>query len=100
MKPVMSIAGLRDGQMIACDVDGVSVLICRVEGQYYAVENECSHARQRLAHGRLKGHEVVCPLHGARFDVRNGQCRAAPATQRIRTFPVTLQSGKVHVTVG
>jgi nitrite reductase/ring-hydroxylating ferredoxin subunit len=100
MEPVMSIAALRDGQMIAREVSGMSVLVCRVDGQYYAVANECSHARQRLDYGKLKGHEVVCPLHGARFDVRSGQCRAAPATQPIRTFPVTLQGGKVHITVG
>jgi nitrite reductase/ring-hydroxylating ferredoxin subunit len=99
MEPLMSIAALRDGQMIAREVGGVSVLVCRIDGQYYAMANTCSHARQRLDHGKLKGYEVVCPLHGARFDIRSGQCRAAPATQAIRTFPVTLQGGKVYVTV-
>ena len=99
MKPVISMAALADGEMIACDVDGVDVLLCRVAGQHYAVSNHCSHAHQALATGRLKGYEVSCPLHGARFDVRDGRCLAAPASQPISAFEVTLEGGKVHVTV-
>jgi naphthalene 1,2-dioxygenase ferredoxin component len=99
MEPVMTVAELGDGEMVAREVNGVSVLICRVDGRYYATSNMCSHASQRLVHGKLKGHELTCPLHGARFDVRDGRCLAAPATQSIKTFPVTLEGGKVHVQV-
>ena len=99
MQPVASQADLRDGEMIACEVDGVDVLLCRVDGQYYAVSNRCSHAQQVLVAGRLKGHEINCPLHGARFDIRDGRCLAAPAALPIKTFPVTLEGGKVNVTV-
>jgi 3-phenylpropionate/trans-cinnamate dioxygenase ferredoxin subunit len=99
VKPVISMAALADGEMIACDVEGVDVLLCRVDGQHYAVSNHCSHARQALATGKLKGYEISCPLHGARFDVRDGRCLAAPASRPIPTFEVTLEAGKVHVTV-
>ncbi|MFU8815003.1 MAG: Rieske (2Fe-2S) protein [Pseudomonadales bacterium] len=99
VQPVIGIADLADGEMVARDINGVSVLLCRVDGRYYAVANLCSHAGQRLAHGKLKGYELVCPLHRARFDVRDGRCLAAPATQPIRTFPVTIERGKVHVEV-
>lgn len=99
MKPVVSMTALADGEMIACDVDGVDVLLCKVAGQHYAVSNHCSHARQTLVTGKLKGYEISCPLHGARFDVRDGRCLAAPATRPISTFAVTLEGGKVHVTV-
>ncbi len=99
MQPIASQADLTDGEMIACDVDGVDVLLCRVDGEYYAVSNRCSHAKQALVAGKLRGYEVNCPLHGARFDVRDGRCLAAPATQPIKTYPVTLAGGKVNVTV-
>ncbi len=99
MTPVASQADLSDGEMIACNVDGVDVLLCRVDGEYYAVSNRCSHAQQVLVTGKLRGHVINCPLHGARFDVRDGRCLAAPASQPIKTFPVTLQGGKVNVTV-
>jgi 3-phenylpropionate/trans-cinnamate dioxygenase ferredoxin component len=99
MKPVLPMSALGDGEMVACDVDGVSVLICRVDGRFHAVSNRCSHASQVLATGKLRGHELTCPLHGARFDVRTGQVLSAPATQAIKTFPVALEGGKVCVTV-
>ncbi len=56
--------------MAACQVGGLEVLICQVEGSYYAVSNRCSHANQRLSGGKLHGHAISCPLHGAQFDVR------------------------------
>jgi 3-phenylpropionate/trans-cinnamate dioxygenase ferredoxin subunit len=99
VKPVISITALDDGKMKACKVDDVDVLLCRVDGQFYAVANRCSHARQALDAGRLRGHEIICPLHSARFDIRDGRCLAAPATQPIQTFPVTIEGGKVMVSV-
>ena len=85
--------------MMACKVDDVDVLLCRVDGQFYASINRCSHARQALDAGRLRGYEVICPLHSARFDIRDGSCKAAPATQPIQTFPVMIEGGKVMVSV-
>ena len=85
--------------MAACQVDGVSVLICQVEGRYYALHNECSHARQALHAGALRGHEVRCPLHGGRFDVRTGDCLGPPASKAVTSFPVQLEGGRVHVDV-
>jgi len=91
---------LRDGQMLPLRVDGEEVLVCRVDGQFYALANRCSHASQALHTGRLKGHELVCPLHGARFDVRDGRCLKAPAQQGVKTYRVWLEGGKVNVSVG
>ena len=92
-------AALAEGEMVACRVDGVEVLICQVRGSYYAVSNRCSHAGQTLSAGKLNDHAIRCPLHGAQFDVRTGKCLAAPATQPIESFPVTLQGGKVFVAI-
>jgi 3-phenylpropionate/trans-cinnamate dioxygenase ferredoxin subunit len=99
MTESLPITALRDGEMKAVRIDGVDVLLCRVDGQYYALSNNCSHARQALHTGKLRGFEVTCPLHGARFDIRNGQCRAAPATQPVQTFPVRVEAGKLSISV-
>jgi len=99
MNEKLPITVLRDGEMRALRVDGVDVLLCRVDGQYFAMANQCTHARQALHTGKLRGFEIKCPLHGARFDIRTGRCLAAPATQPVRTFPVRIESGKLSISV-
>ncbi len=79
---------LEDGQMTAVDVDGEAILLCRVEGRYHALRDLCSHAQQALSEGRLRGHTVYCPLHGARFDVRTGDCLSPPATEGVESYLV------------
>jgi 3-phenylpropionate/trans-cinnamate dioxygenase ferredoxin subunit len=98
--PVLPMAAVGEGEHAACRVDGVDLIVCQVEGRYYAIEGRCPHARQSLAAGRLKGHVITCPLHGARFDVRDGRCLAPPAKVPLATFPVWVESGRLCVGVG
>ena len=95
----MPVAELTEGGMVACVVAGEEILICRVEGQFYAVSNHCSHAGQRLSTGRLRGFELSCPLHRAKFDVRTGAPVTRPAEKSLVRFPVTLEDGKVNITL-
>ena len=97
---VASIAQIAEGDVLPVRINGVEVLVCQVYGQFYAVGGRCPHAQQTLAGGRLAGHELKCPLHGARFDVRNGHPVTGPARTPIPCFPVTLEGGKVWVDVG
>ncbi len=96
---VCAMAALGEGEILTAQVNGVDVLVSHIEGEYHAIQDKCSHARQRLSEGRLRGSQIICPLHGARFDVRTGACLAAPATRDVKVFPVTLEAGKVWVTV-
>ena len=95
--PVLPISALAEGEHHVVRVANQEVLLCNVEGQYYALQGRCSHAGQSLVSARLCGYEITCPLHGARFDVRSGMCLSAPATQPIERFPVLLEGGKVCV---
>lgn len=65
----------------------------------HAVENRCSHATARLDSGQLDGCHIICPLHGARFDVRDGACAGPPAKAPIRSFPVRINGADVEVAV-
>ena len=86
-----------EGERRVFELDGSRVLICRIEGSLFALEDVCSHDDGPLGEGTLEGHEIVCPRHGARFDVRTGEVLAMPAVVGIATFPVQVREGRVLV---
>ena len=92
---ILPMAALAEGESTMVRVGGEQILVSCVYGQYYAVSGVCTHAAQSLATGRLKEYEVICPLHGARFDVRTGACTKGPAVNGLKHFPVYLEGGKV-----
>ena len=90
---------LAPGTSRAFCVNGISILICNVDGEFFALENRCSHAKAPLADGRLQGHRLECPLHGAVFDVRTGKPERPPARRAVPIFPVEAKRGWVHITL-
>lgn len=82
---------------------GWQLLVLRVgsdgDDAVHAVENRCSHATARLDGGELDGCHIICPLHGARFDVRDGACVGPPASQAIRSFAARINGAGVEVAV-
>jgi 3-phenylpropionate/trans-cinnamate dioxygenase ferredoxin subunit len=93
----VDISGLGSGQMRALEHEGVSILLCNVDGEIYAVENECSHAAVPLDEGTLRGCELECDFHGAVFDVRSGEALAMPATRSLRTFSLEREGQIVRL---
>ena len=80
-------------------VEGIEILVCNVAGGIYAIENVCTHDGAPLDQGELDGIRITCPRHGAVFDVTTGVALALPAIIPLRTFPVELEDGNVHVIV-
>ena len=70
------------------DVDTDGVLVCRVDGDLYAVEDNCSHADQKLSEGRFRRGMITCPKHGAAFDVRDGSHQSPPAYTGVATYEI------------
>jgi nitrite reductase/ring-hydroxylating ferredoxin subunit len=86
-----------EGASKRVEVGGRGVLLCRIEGRVYALEDLCTHEFGPLGEGKVIGHEVECPYHGARFDVRTGEAVRLPAAAPVRTFPVKIEDGRVMV---
>lgn len=80
--------------------DGVSIVLCRIQDEIYAVENRCSHAFQTFEDGRLRGVRLMCPRHGACFDVRDGKALGLPATSPIKSFIVRIDGDRIRIDVG
>ncbi len=76
------------------------LLVCHSGGEFYVIENQCSHAMARLTGGKLRGHKISCPLHSAPFDLRDGKPLGAPATEPICAFATTVEDGKVYAELG
>ncbi len=68
-----------EGEVRDFEVDGIGIALCKVDGKIYAVEDVCSHDDGPLGEGELEGYQIVCPRHGARFDVRSGEVCRMPA---------------------
>lgn len=98
----ISIASLDDiglNSNKAFDVAGRSVLICRTVSGVYAVENLCSHQASNLEGGKVKAHFLFCPLHGARFDMRDGSTKGKLTKTSIATFETRVLDGVIEVKV-
>jgi 3-phenylpropionate/trans-cinnamate dioxygenase ferredoxin component len=77
------------------------VAVCNVNGQFYAIDDLCTHDGGSLDQGELEGEEIECPRHGARFNVTNGDAVQLPAFEPVETHDVrvdgtTLQVGVEH----
>ena len=70
--PASADAELQNNDSRAVTINGSKVLICRAAGELYAVENRCTHQEAELEGGRIRGCFISCPLHGVRFDLRDG----------------------------
>jgi 3-phenylpropionate/trans-cinnamate dioxygenase ferredoxin subunit len=85
------------GEMRCVELQGSEVLICHLEEGFFAVDNICSHAHARMSEGRLRGHRIMCPLHGAAFDVRDGCILRPPAMRPIRSHSVRINGEDILV---
>jgi naphthalene 1,2-dioxygenase system ferredoxin subunit len=92
-----SAAALPTDDVIGVEVAGRSVALYAVAGALYATDNICTHGHARLCDGFLDGHEIECPLHQGKFDVRDGRALCDPVTENIRSYPVKIEAGRVLV---
>ncbi len=88
---------LSPGQWKSVDVDGAQIVVFNLDGEYYAIEDVCTHDGGQLTGGSIEGAEIVCPRHGARFCIRTGAALTAPAYEAVATFPVRVENGVVQV---
>ncbi len=85
------------GDMKPVDVGEEQVLLCNVDGEIHAIDDVCTHSYASLSEGDLDGEEVVCPLHGALFNVTTGAVITPPADRPLRVFQVRIDGGDILV---
>jgi 3-phenylpropionate/trans-cinnamate dioxygenase ferredoxin subunit len=79
------------------EVEGESIVIFNIAGQFFAIGDICSHDDGPLGDGDLEGYNIVCPRHGAEFDVRTGEVKSMPAVVDIPAYPVKVEGGMITI---
>lgn len=88
---------LPNGQRLFVDVGDRPIVIFNIAGQFFAIGDVCTHDDGPLGDGDLEDHNIVCPRHGAEFDIRSGKVMQMPAVVDIPAYPVQVRDGQIFV---
>ena len=90
---------IEPGQARLVEVNGKQIALFNVGGQFFALDNTCTHRSGPLVEGEVSGNAVTCPWHGARFDVRTGEVMGPPAQRAVARYGVRVTGTDVEVEV-
>ena len=80
------------------EIDFVRIALFNLNGEFYAIEDVCTHDGGPLVEGEsVNGHEVKCPRHGARFDIRTGEALSLPAFEPTAVYEVYIQGNDLFI---
>ena len=77
-------------------VDELPALLLRIGNEYFCIEDTCTHDGQAMTNGPVEDHEITCPRHGARFDIRTGKALCMPATEPVETFELDIREDGIY----
>ena len=96
---VADVGAINEGQVKRFDLNGRSIAIACVNGNLYAFDDLCTHADASLSEGCLKGDEIECPLHFARFSIKTGAVTQPPAFEDLKVYEVKISGSDILVKV-
>jgi len=95
--PVFRFDSLAPDSLRRVEIQGVSIVVVRIDEKIYALENRCTHEEFPLSDGWIENECLVCAFHGARFDLRTGNALSLPAYEGVKTFPVQIHENIVEL---
>jgi nitrite reductase/ring-hydroxylating ferredoxin subunit len=94
-----TVSELPAGQAKRVAINGRPVALFNVNGNYYALEDVCPHRGAPLSEGVCEGTEVICPWHGARFDLSTGRHLCPPAPHGVASYAVQVTGDEIQIDV-
>lgn len=94
---MVAVDDLPPGKHMSVEVEGAVMVLVNLNGEFYAIEDICTHDGSDISSGCVVDGSIECPRHGARFDIRTGEVTAPPAYEPVDVFPVRVQDGVVQV---
>jgi 3-phenylpropionate/trans-cinnamate dioxygenase ferredoxin component len=95
--PAVACVDLANAGKLCLEIDGHFVVLVQLGDDVYCLDDVCTHDGGPLGEGALEDHCLVCPRHGAKFDVRTGEAVAMPATEPTAIHDVKIEAGQVWV---
>lgn len=92
---VCQVSDLPDPGKAVFEVNGRMIAVFHVSGTFWAIDDMCTHDGGPLADGELRGYTIICPRHGAQFDIRTGQAKTMPAVKGVTAYKVVVQGEDV-----
>lgn len=96
---VADVDELDEGDRLFIEIDGVMIALFNLDGEYFAIADLCSHDDGPVAEGDLENHAIICPRHGASFDLRTGEVLSLPAAVDIPAYPVRVDGREIQIGV-
>lgn len=97
--PVCHVDEFVEGSSLRANLRGTVVAIARSGGEFFAVQEFCTHRFGPLSEGAIEDGRIICPWHRTCFDLRTGAVTEGPAKVPLRTFPVEIRNGRIFVKV-
>ena len=94
---VAGVDELPNGERIFLDIGDKPIMLLNIGGQYFAIGDVCTHDDGPLGDGELVGFEIICPRHGAQFDVRTGKATKRPAVTSTPWYPVRVSGDQLEI---
>ena len=88
--PLCPTDDLPSGERMFVEIGEDSVVVFNIGGEFFAIADLCTHDMGALGEGEVEDHEIICPRHGARFDLRTGEALTLPAVQGVPSYPVRV----------
>jgi 3-phenylpropionate/trans-cinnamate dioxygenase ferredoxin subunit len=95
--PIADVEELPIGERIFFEIDDRQIVVINVAGSLFAIGDICSHDGGPVGEGDIEDYEIICPRHGARFDLRTGEAVGLPAIVDIPAYPVRIVNGKIEI---
>ena len=89
-----------DDQCVKCvEAGGRTIALFNLGGEFYAIDDTCTHEEAPLSDGHIDGDEIECPWHAARFNIKTGKVTCDPAYDDVAVYKVRVTGDEIEIEV-
>ncbi len=96
---VAKVGEIEPGTAKLIEIEDKEIALFNCDGEYYAIDNECSHVGGPLCEGEIEGDNVICPWHGAEFSIKTGDALSPPAEEGVSAYNVVLDGDSIKIEI-